>query len=1054
MFLRRAFCREMPAIRDGVRSRTRYLSSSTDESIRSEKSDVVQTGRFIMLLVRLLASVSVALTWFSLLIAATRPRSGRRLVLDTRQVQTDGYQDVVTWDEYSLMINGTRLFIWGGEVHPYRMPVQSLHLDVFQKIKAMGLNAVSFYVFWGIHEPKRGEISWEGFRDLQPFIDAAMEAGLYLIARPGPYINAETTAGGFPGWGTYTPGLWRTENATYYDAWQEYMAQVGGIIAKNQISNGGPIILTQLENEYSLAQAPLTEDFTYERQLIDAIRAAGVTVPTTHNDAWPHGSNDMVDIYGYDSYPNGFDCAHPYTWASDAVANTEYFWGAHLEYNPEDPNAVYEFQGGAFDPWGGSGYENCAVLLGPEFERVFYKHELAMSTTLLNLYMAYGGTNWGGIAHPGVYTSYDYGSAIAEDRTLREKYYELKLQASFISVSPAFLTGRPQNVNAAQAAFTGNPALTTHQVLDVVGNQTGFYIVAQNDTSSTTSVSYRLTVPSSKGSLSIPQLGGSLTLNGRDSKIHVVDYSAGSTTLLYSTAEIMTWATIGNRDVVVLYGNSGELHETAIKASSAANAKVVSGTGNVKQANRNGTLVIQYTTSGQTVVEIGSSVLLYILDRTEAYEFWILHTPGTGAYAAFNAENPVIVKGGYLLRSVSASDGTLALKGDLNGTTSFEIIAPSAITKRITFNGDSLSLTKTKYGTLVAKKNARLPAVTLPHLATAATWKTANSLPEISSAYSDAPWTTADHNSTVNPTQSLTPVVLYAGDYGYHTGNILWRAHFNASGAERGITLNVQGGSAFGYSVWLDSSFLGSWEGNAVNSSWEQTFPFKSTTIRSRSTHVITILQDHMGYEEDWTSASDDFKTPRGILSYSFVGSNSTVVGTWKVTGNLGGESYADSARGPLNEGGLFAERQGWHLPGFDDSKWAAGKPTSGISQAGVAFYRTTFSLDVPTGVDYPIGISITNSTRTSHFRAQLYVNGYQFGKYVNHIGPQSVFPVPEGILNYHGENTLAVSLWAQDASGAKLESIDLQVLAKLDSSMPAVTNQPMPKWSKRPGAY
>lgn len=49
----------------------------------------------------------------------------------------------------------------------------------------MGFNAVSFYVFWGIHEPKRGEISFEGFRDLQPFFDAAKEAGIYLIARPG-----------------------------------------------------------------------------------------------------------------------------------------------------------------------------------------------------------------------------------------------------------------------------------------------------------------------------------------------------------------------------------------------------------------------------------------------------------------------------------------------------------------------------------------------------------------------------------------------------------------------------------------------------------------------------------------------------------------------------------------------------------------------------------------------------------------------------------------------------------------------------------------------------
>jgi hypothetical protein len=66
---------------------------------------------------------------------------------------------------------------------------------------------------------------------------------------------------------------------------------------------------------------------------------------------------------------------------------------------------------------------------------------------------------------------------------------------------------------------------------------------------------------------------------------------------------------------------------------------------------------------------------------------------------------------------------------------------------------------------------------------------------------------------------------------------------------------------------------------------------------------------------------------------------------------------YIDRTRGPLNEGGLYAERQGianhclvevvpltalagWHLPEFDDSKWAGGKPTEGISKAGVAFFR------------------------------------------------------------------------------------------------------------------
>ncbi|KAF9008853.1 glycoside hydrolase family 35 protein [Cyathus striatus] len=929
----------------------------------------------------------------------------------------------VTWDEYSFKINGKRLMIFSGEVHPYRLPVQSLILFA---LRSMGFNAVSFYIFWGILEPKRGEISFEGFRDLQPFFDAAMKAGIYLIARPGPYINAETTGGGFPGWGTYTPGLWRTSNSTYVEAYQNYIKTVGAKIAENQITKGGPVILVQSENEYSGFQEPYTEDFAYEERLIQDLRDAGIEVPITTNDAWPGGHYTSVDVYGYDSYPNGFDCSNPYVWQADAIP--ESFWDAHQSINPEDPNAVYEFQGGAFDGWGGAGYDKCSILTGPEFERVYYKNEFALSTTFLNLYMIFGGTNWGGIAHPGVYTSYDYGSTIAEDRTLREKYYELKLQANFLSVSPAYLTARPMNIYATQGAFTGNAALKTTQILDVVGNKTGFYVVRQTDNSVNTVKQYNLQLPTSLGEVKIPALGGFLTLNGKDSKIHVVDYDAGSTVLLYSTAEIFTWATIDGRDVIFIYGNNDELHETAFNVSGATVvAKVLSGQRQIKQKFiSNNVLALQYTTSGQTVIEIGSKTLLYVLDRVTAYQFWVLHLPSSGNYPYFNKDDPIIVKGGYLLRSVSESDGTLSINGDLNATASFEIIAPRDASKVVTFNGQRLSLSATDHGSLKANAiKANLPAVSLPDLPSLK-WKTANSLPEIYSTYSDASWTIANHNSTVNPATLSTTVVLFAGDYGYHTGNILWRGHFNATGSESGISLDVQGGSAFGYSVWIDATFLGSWEGDALHSDYEGSFKFHSQLLEG-SSHVLTVLQDHMGNEENWWAAADGFKTPR---------------------------DYQDKTRGALNEGGLYAERQGWHLPGFDDSKWTYGKPTDGMSTAGVSFYRTSFNLNIPQGVDYPMALVVTNSTVNTHFRSQFYVNGYQFGKYINHIGPQKVFPVPEGILNYNGQNTLAISLWAADAEGAKLQSLALKLTAKVETSRPKVINQPLTSWTRRPGAY
>jgi hypothetical protein len=90
-----------------------------------------------------------------------------------------------------------------------------------------------------------------------------------------------------------------------------------------------------------------------------------------------------------------------------------------------------------------------------------------------------------------------------------------------------------------------------------------------------------------------------------------------------------------------------------------------------------------------------------------------------------------------------------------------------------------------------------------------------------------------------------------------------------------------------------------------VHSAFNGTFVFPAA-LEKGSAHVLTILQgascphttpdahslltDHMGNEENWAAASDDFKTPRGILSYSFTGSPATTA-VWKVAGNLGGET-------------------------------------------------------------------------------------------------------------------------------------------------------------------
>lgn len=141
-------------------------------------------------------------------------------------------------------------------------------------------------------------------------------------------------------------------------------------------------------------------------------------------------------------------------------------------------------------------------------------------------------------------------------------------------------------------------------------------------------------------------------------------------------------------------------------------------------------------------------------------------------------------------------------------------------------------------------------------------------------------------------------------------------------------------------------------------------------------------------------------KTPRGILGYDFPSHTRPSSSAarpddgirWKITGNLGGESYRGGPRGPLNEGALYPERNGFHLPSAPTQSWTSDVgPASGLGAPGVRFYRTTFTLDIPEGWDVPLAFVFNGDKfegRGRGWRAQLWVNGWQFGKFANGIGP------------------------------------------------------------------
>ncbi|KAG8687962.1 hypothetical protein FRC08_011692, partial [Ceratobasidium sp. 394] len=719
---------------------------------------------------------------------------------------------------------------------------------------------------------------------------------------------------------------------------------------------------------------------------------------------------------------------------------------AHQKYNPAEPLYLAEYQGGAFDPWNGPGYGACYNLINEQFANVFYKNNYAAGTYLQSLYMTYGGTNWGNLATPTVYTSYDYGAAISEDRSLTPKFAELKLQSLFLHASPNYhLAGRigtGTSYSNSSQIFTTNLATTSGQ---------NFYIVRQTTNANTARVEFALKVNTKAGVLTIPQYGGLMALDGRESKIVVTEYPFGGSVLRYTTAEVATWATFDGIDHIVLYAKN-----QAIEAVVPTNAtSITSSASTISARVVNGVAIITGTApaSGLAVVKFGKTAV-WVVDKTWlAPRIWAPRvgggTSGNGRYELGPRTDAVLVFGPYLVRNATIIGSSVSLVGDLksNTTTEIEVLAPAPV-RSVTWNGKSVKVAKTAVGTLKGTIATQDLAPKLPSLK-ALEWRCADSLPEVAVGFDDSKWTVATKTSTKRPAayQPLGgKLVLYSDEYGYHQGNLLYRGSFE--GSATGVRLSVQGGYNFGFSAFLNGVFLGSGQGRSGSDAAggidlvNGTYTFPAGLVTPGKTNVVTVVVDNMGLDEDWNSR-DEFKAPRGIRGYELLGGVDFT--SWKLTGNVEAEATTDIVRGPLNTGGLYVERIGAIYPNYKfTSAWNSSKtdasctPFAGIGKAGIKAYKTKFTLNIDKATDVPVAFKFTR-TPSSNYRVMLYVNGWQFGRFTSNFGPQTVYPIPEGILNHRGENDVLMTLWSLDAAGAKVADVELVPTTILASSKEVV---------------
>ena len=358
----------------------------------------------------------------------------------------------VTFDKNSLIVDGKRVFIRSGAFHYFRTPGVELAKDRFMKLKAAGYNTVDIYFNANYHSKIEGEYDFSEVKDVKKVLEVAKEVGLFVIARPGPFINAEVNAGGLPFWLLKNKNVIpRNRIGTEYHYSPEYMGFVkhwyDQIIPI--INNFDNVIAFQIENEYATDEM----DEAYMRELYQMARERGITCPIFHNDAYNAGLwADVVDIYASDVYPyiNPNQNWKQDHFCFDTLDNLEDMVRCFKE---DAPIFIAEMQGGWFDKWDGIGYKAMREALGDEHINIVTKTAISQGVSMFNHYMAVGGTSWDDLACDEVYTSYEFTAGIDEYGTIQPNFYKAKAINYFLQSFGLANTGERENLDLGENIY-------------------------------------------------------------------------------------------------------------------------------------------------------------------------------------------------------------------------------------------------------------------------------------------------------------------------------------------------------------------------------------------------------------------------------------------------------------------------------------------------------------------------------------------------------------------------------------------------------------------------
>lgn len=341
----------------------------------------------------------------------------------------------IRYDGSCMTIDGKDLFIYSAAFHYFRCP-EELWKERFRQIKEAGFNTVETYVPWNWHERSMpaglDDTSKFDFSDLKRWLKMAQEEfGFYTIVRPGPFICAEYSGGGYPRWlakfrPESTEEFWLRSADLQHIRWSlHWYDAVCSALADEQITRkpigDKGIILIQIENEYNHHGCEGKEELL--KALYRSVRKSGMDIPVftcLTNECRNSQDPELSQVFDSDNYYVGLSSTPDCAYRMADLRRTQ----------PGALGFVTELQGGWFS------------LVTGRLSEDHYSDErhfkaLGLMSILggasgINYYMFFGGTHFAGWGARGMTTTYDYNAAIRENGALGAKYFEAKAIGGFI----------------------------------------------------------------------------------------------------------------------------------------------------------------------------------------------------------------------------------------------------------------------------------------------------------------------------------------------------------------------------------------------------------------------------------------------------------------------------------------------------------------------------------------------------------------------------------------------------------------------------------------------